>query len=119
MDRMTMCIYNRTAIAYAQLTPLITSDGTVTGTWNRYYRGRRKANDVINNAGQAEIGNMQLIERYVAEAKFLRAYYYTQLTSLWGDVPLITETLDINDHRGRTEKETVVNFIIEIGRAHV
>src|SRR5690625_1465060 len=56
---------------------------------------------------------MQLIERYVAEARFLRAYYYTQLTSLWGDVPLITETFDINDHRGRTEKETVVNFIID------
>ena len=113
MDGRTMGLDNRTDIAYAQLTPLVPSDGTVTGTWNRYYRGIRKANDEINNAGQAEIGNMQLIERYVAEARFLRAYYYTQLTSLWGDVPLITETLDINDHRGRTEKETVVNFIID------
>lgn len=113
MDGRTMGLDNRTDIVYAQLTPLVPSDGTVTGTWNRYYRGIRKANDVINNAGQAEIGNMQLIERYVAEARFLRAYYYTQLTSLWGDVPLITETFDINDHRGRTEKETVVNFIID------
>lgn len=113
MDGRTMGLDNRTDIAYAQLIPLVPSDGTVTGTWNRYYRGIRKANDVINNAAQVEIGNLETVERYVAEARFLRAYYYTQLTSLWGDVPLILETIDINEYRGRTDRETVVDFIIE------
>src|SRR5690625_5889679 len=102
MDGRNMGLDNRTDIVYAQLTPLVPSDGTVTGTWNRYYRGIGKANDEINNAGQAEIGNMQLIERYVVEDRFLRAYSYTQLTIFSGDVPLITETFYINDLRGIT-----------------
>jgi len=113
MDGRPMGLDNRTDIAYTQLTPLVPSDGTVTGNWNRYYRGVRKANDVINNIDQVEFGDFDLLERLEAEARFLRAYFYTQLTSLWGDVPLILETIDINEHIGRTERELVVDFIIE------
>ncbi len=113
MDGRPMTLDNRTDIAYTQLTPLVPSDGTVTGTWNRYYRGVRKANDVINNIDQVEFGDFDLLERIEAEARFLRAYFYTQLTSLWGDVPLILETIDIDEHIGRTEREVVVDFIID------
>lgn len=81
--------------------------------WERYYRGVRKANDVITNIDRIEQGDPEVLARLEAEARFLRAFYYTQLSSLWGDVPLILEPLEINDHRGRTGKEEVVNFIIE------
>ncbi|MEX0884100.1 MAG: RagB/SusD family nutrient uptake outer membrane protein, partial [Cyclobacteriaceae bacterium] len=80
--------------------------------WDRYYRGVRKANDVITNIGRIEQGDPQLLERLEAEARFLRAFYYTQLTSLWGDVPLILEPLEINDHRPRNPKSEVVDFVI-------
>lgn len=112
MDGRTMGLDNRTDIAYTQLTPLVPSDGAVTGTWNRYYRGIRKANDVIQNIGQVEFGNMELLERSEAEARFLRAYYYTQLTSLYGGVPFILEPININEHIGRSDREQIVDFII-------
>jgi len=92
---------------------IVPSNGTITGIWNRYYRGVRKANDVIVNIGQVETGDEELLTRIEAEARFLRAYYYTQLTSLWGDVSLILEPLEINDHVGLTNKDEIVDFIIQ------
>lgn len=85
----------------------------ITSQWDRYYRGVRKTNDVIANIDRIELGDEALLTRLEAEARFLRAFYYTQLTSLWGDVPLIQEPLNINDHRGRTDKNTIVDFIID------
>lgn len=91
---------------------IVPSNDAITGIWNRYYRGVRKANDVIANISQVEIGDPDVLARVEAEARFLRAYFYTQLTSLWGGVPLITEPIDINEHVGRTEKDQIVDFII-------
>lgn len=84
----------------------------ISSQWDRYYRGVRKTNDVITNIDRIKLGDPALLARIEAEARFLRAFYYTQLTSLWGDVPLILEPLAINDHRGRTDKNTIVDFII-------
>lgn len=113
MDGRTMGLDNRTDIAYTQLSPLVPSDGAVTGTWNRYYSGIRKANDLIINIDQVEFGDADVLERIEAEARFLRAYFYTQLTSLYGGVPLILEPINIDEHVGRTGREQVVDFIIE------
>jgi hypothetical protein len=89
------------------------TNSAIGSQWDRYYRGVRKANDVITNIGRIEQGDPELLARLEAEARFLRAFYYTQLTSLWGDVPLILEPLEINDHRGRNDKKEVVDFIIQ------
>lgn len=89
------------------------TNSAIGSQWDRYYRGVRKANDVITNIGRIEQADPELLARLEAEARFLRAFYYTQLSSLWGDVPLILEPLEINDHRGRNDKNEVVDFIIQ------
>ena len=89
------------------------SNATITGIWNRYYRGIRKANDVITNIDRIEEGDPEVLVRLAAEARFLRAYYYAQLSSLWGSVPLILEPLDINDQRPGNDKAEVVTFVID------
>jgi hypothetical protein len=88
-------------------------NSAISSQWDRYYRGVRKANDVITNIGKVQTGDPAVLARLEAEARFLRAFYYTQLTSLWGDVPLILEPININDHQGRTDKNTIVDFIID------
>lgn len=80
--------------------------------WRRYWIGVRKANDPINNIDKIKTGDPVLLARLKAEARFLRAYYYTMLTTFWGDVPLITEPLVIQDMVSRTGKNEVVDFII-------
>ncbi|UJH90171.1 RagB/SusD family nutrient uptake outer membrane protein [Antarcticibacterium sp. 1MA-6-2] len=89
------------------------SNGTITGIWNRYYRGIRKANDVLANIDRIEGGDQEVLDRLEAEARFLRAFYYTQLSSLWCNVPLITEPIDVNDQRPTTSREEIVDFIID------
>lgn len=84
----------------------------ITNYWRQYWRGIRKANDPINNIDRIEGGRPELLMRLKAEARFLRAYYYTQLTSFWGDVPLVLEPLDITARVSRKSKDEVVNFII-------
>ncbi|SMO52728.1 RagB/SusD family nutrient uptake outer membrane protein [Fodinibius sediminis] len=91
---------------------IVPSNDAITAIWNRYYQGVRKANDVIANVGKVETGDPEVLSRVEAEARFLRAYFYTQLSSLWGAVPLIEEPIDINEHVGRTPKDQVVEFVI-------
>lgn len=89
------------------------SNGTITGIWERYYRGIRKANDVLANIDRIEDGDPATLARLTAEARFLRAYYYMQLSSLWCNVPLILEPLDVNDQRPTNSKEEIVDFVID------
>ncbi|MEX0772227.1 MAG: RagB/SusD family nutrient uptake outer membrane protein [Balneolales bacterium] len=114
MDGRTITLDNRTDIAFQLYagSPIVPSDDILSSNWNRYYSGVRRANDLITNIDQIEIGDPAILERLEAEARFLRAYYYTQLTSLWGDVPFTTEPLGINDHLPRTGREEIVDFII-------
>ena len=88
-------------------------DGEFNDIWSRYFRGIRRANDVINNVDRIENADPLLIARVKAEARFLRAYFYTNLTSLWGDVPLLVETLAITDQRSKDSKEAIVDFVID------
>lgn len=63
-------------------------------TWGNYYKGIRSATYFINHIdGNTEIltnrGGQALIDRYKAEARFLRAYYYFLLMRQYGPVALI------------------------------
>ncbi|MGB4400032.1 MAG: RagB/SusD family nutrient uptake outer membrane protein, partial [Daejeonella sp.] len=87
-------------------------DPEVSEAWTRYYAGVRKANDVINNVDKISSGNPEVLKRVKAEARFLRAYFYTNLTSLFGDVPLPLEPLKITEQMSKKPKAEVVSFII-------
>jgi hypothetical protein len=87
-------------------------DADFANVWTRYYAGIRKANDVILNVDKIEGANPDLLKRVKAEAKFLRAYFYTNLASLYGDVPLILEPLKITDQIAKTPKAQVVEFVV-------
>src|SRR5690606_6540043 len=63
----------------------------VAGFWNAFYLSIRNANIVIKNAPNGEAISQEDINRYVSEAKFLRALSYYHLVRNWGDIPLRTE----------------------------
>ncbi len=56
-------------------------------TWHDHYEGIYRANQVIANVPAISMDET-LKKQYIAEAKFIRALYYFNLTSLWGNVPL-------------------------------
>lgn len=65
--------------------------------WRGLYRSIGDANLVINRVAEANNVNENTKERVIGEAKFLRAYFYYWLTNLWGDVPLWTDELNIDE----------------------
>lgn len=64
---------------------------TIYDTWSKFYEGIKNANRYIEAVEKTEIDPGKLsvdIGLYIAEARFLRAYYHFLLAQAWGDVPL-------------------------------
>jgi len=58
------------------------------GVWRANYAGITRANYILENRDNIEfVGKDQII----AEAQFLRAYYYFELVKFFGDVPLVVD----------------------------
>jgi hypothetical protein len=67
--------------------------GPQAGLWDRNYTGIERVNLVLENVGNVKGLDPATADRYVAEAKFLRAYYYFDLVREFKNIPLITHTL--------------------------
>ncbi|MCD6347862.1 MAG: RagB/SusD family nutrient uptake outer membrane protein [Bacteroidales bacterium] len=71
-------------------------NGFVEAIWEHYYNGIARCNEVISKVPGIDM-DMVLLNSYVAEAKFLRAYYYFQLVNIFGEIPLKTEPVRTAD----------------------
>lgn len=73
----------------SRLAPATASD------YNTAYLLIRAANNIIEKAPRAlSTTSTSIVDRYVAEARFFRAWGYYSLVQKYGDVPLILKTLD-------------------------
>jgi len=66
--------------------------------WNRGYSYLRKVNIFLEKMaapGAVEIANKA---RYIAEAKFIRAFIYFNLVERYGGVPIVTQSYDLDDN---------------------
>lgn len=84
------------------------------GIWRLAYITIQRANTMLSGmeAGKATVDEA-IYSRLQAEARFLRAWSYFYLTSMFGDVPLITEALTPDKFytQTRTPKADVLAFI--------
>lgn len=72
-------------------------NGAVEAFWKHYYEGISRANNVIYYVPNIQMEPV-LKDRIIAEAKFLRAYYYFHLVNVYGKIPLrLTPALNVND----------------------
>lgn len=93
---------------------LIQQDG-INSEYNQGYsfQAIRIFNDFIKNVESVPT-SQELKARMKAEARFLRAFTYLDLTSKFGKVPLITEVLPYDsDFLKRDEVEVVRKFILD------
>ncbi|MBD0400992.1 RagB/SusD family nutrient uptake outer membrane protein [Flammeovirga sp. EKP202] len=69
------------------------------------YFGVYRANLIISSAPEE---SSDLMKRMIAEAKFLRAFYYFELVTVFGDVPLwLTPPENLQEGKARTPKVEV------------
>lgn len=105
-------------IAY-ELNENTTSNGTLIalnsdGDWSDRFEDLRQCNMIIQKAETYE-GNKADIERYVAEARFFRAYTHWRLMKKFNDIPIVTKVLDIDSpelYGSRMKQKEVEDFIL-------
>jgi starch-binding outer membrane protein, SusD/RagB family len=75
-------------------------------TWWHHWRGVYRANQVLANVPDIQM-DATLKARYLGEAKFLRALYYYNLVTIWGNIPLILEPSKPADKPFQAAQEAV------------
>ena len=84
----------------------------VAGFWDAFYLSIRNANIVIKNAPDGDAISQEDINKYVAEAKFLRALSYFHLVRNWGAIPLRTEANMEDLELAKSSVEEVYDLIV-------
>ncbi len=77
--------------------------GPQLGLWQKGYSGIYRANLVLQKVEEAESISEGFKARTIAEAKFLRAFFYFDLVRLFGNVPLITSVLSADEIYTQTQ----------------
>lgn len=75
-----------------------TDDLTPKALWYKYYTGIYRCNLLLEKMPAASFDAADVRERFTAECKFLRAFYYFDLVRLYGNVPLILKTLSSSEY---------------------
>lgn len=85
------------------------------GPWNNNYTLIRASNKILEKAAESDL-ELAEIGRYVAEARFFRAYAYADLLRRYGGVPLVLQTLDTDDealYQPRASRQEVMDAIYD------
>lgn len=86
----------------------------LTNSWRNYYKIIDRANNVLTKIANADANIVKNKNRYIGEAKFLRALAYFNLVRIFGDVPLTTTPLpvDATYKTPRKKTDTVYSSLI-------
>ena len=89
------------------------SNGAISNFWQYRYKGILRCNVAIERISQSPMADEAKRDRLVAEARFLRGYFYFELVRNFGGVPLITGFLMPEEVAGitRASEEEVYKFI--------
>ncbi len=97
------------------------------GAWNMFYRGIRKANELLLTADSVNLDPYRLdpdptqqtvyktrleeIKRWKYEVRFLRAFFYFELIKRYGGVPLVTQVFTLDDDPQQVKRNTLAECI--------
>lgn len=89
------------------------SNGPISNFWQYRYKGILRCNIAIDRIAALETQETETRDRLVAEARFLRGYYYFELVRNFGGVPLMTSFQMPEEVEGteRATAEAVYKFI--------
>ena len=81
-------------------------------SWDNWYQGINQANGVINRSADVEMDEAQKTLR-IAEVRFLRAFYYFNVVTTFGDAHLsLEETVGIEVEANRTSQAEIYSQAI-------
>lgn len=89
------------------------STGRFHSQWNSHYAGIKTVHVFLENIDRISDMDETLKARMIAEARFIRAWHYFNLTNWFGGVPLFTEDISVEESLtiSRSSHEDVVKFV--------
>lgn len=81
--------------------------GSTVSLWSDDYIGIDRANQVLDNVPNIDM-DANLKQQLIGEAKFLRGFFYYNLATLWGNVPVLLHTSQPSDHPSTTSQDSVL-----------
>ncbi|WP_299434483.1 RagB/SusD family nutrient uptake outer membrane protein [uncultured Aquimarina sp.] len=100
---------------YDQFNTITPTLASVASLWSKWYQGVARANFTIQLAEEFDkFETPGLQEQIIAEAKFLRGFYYFELVRLFGGVPLFDKPIisaDQEQFKPRSSEQEVYAFI--------
>lgn len=90
-----------------------TTNSFVNCWWTGCYNGIARVNNAIDGISKVPEANINADTRkqMIAEGKFLRGFYYLILVSTYGDVPLYTKPINVNNNDELFPKRTPQNEV--------
>jgi starch-binding outer membrane protein, SusD/RagB family len=87
----------------------------ITDEWGYHYTGIRKTNILLANIDKVPGLDDATKNRMRGEARFIRAFHYFNLTSWYGDVPLVENVLTVEESLvlTRASQQSIIDFIHE------
>ncbi len=88
-------------------------DANINNYWAALYSVIRNANVFLVNVGKCQM-DPALRNRLIGEVKFIRAYEYFLLYYTWGEVPIVSQPLNVDQLKiPRAQTGETVNFILQ------
>lgn len=84
---------------------------TNTKMWREHYVAISRANQVLDNIDNVTFSSEDHKNDLVGQAKWLRAFYYFYVATLWENVPLVDHTSSASDHPEQATYDQVLTFI--------
>ena len=89
------------------------SNGLFSSVWKNLYTGVRRTNDAIENIPSSPVSS-ELKAKFIAEAHFMRAFYYFRLNQVFRGVPVYLEPTELDDMtKPRSSEAEVWQVIID------
>ena len=82
------------------------SNGPISNFWQYRYKAILRCNVAIERIAQMDLVDTERQNQLIAEARFLRGYFYFELVRNFGGVPLMTSFSDPADVQGITRAST-------------
>lgn len=96
-DDSWQAIYKNNSWSFSDAFVTSSSDPLMHTTWQNYYQAIFRINTILGKIKAADVSVVKNKDRYIAEAKFLRALSYFDLVRIFGPVPMITTPLTIDE----------------------
>ncbi|HHV85534.1 MAG TPA: RagB/SusD family nutrient uptake outer membrane protein [Petrimonas sp.] len=81
--------------------------------WREHYVAIFRANQVLDNIENITFADNTHKQDLIGQAKFMRAFYYFYLTTLWDNVPLVLQTSSASDRPMQATQEEIFTQIEE------